>query len=270
MNSPAMNSPDLTPTVASGGWQQRVSHAFSRAADDYERLAAAQQDMGETLWARLPRGAMQILDLGCGPGSWSQRLADDYAPDARVIGLDIAPGMLEVAQRERGDKVHWVCADAGALPLPDASLELVFSNLALQWCPDLDAVMAELYRTLRPGGRALINTLGPETLCEVGFAWKRPGRHAALLDFRSPEHYRKAACLAGFRRVAVEVSRPRFHYPDMTAVMASIKGIGAQASRPRGHLTRADLVHASQRFEALREPEGLPVTYHLLTLELER
>ncbi len=60
----------------------------------------------------------------------------------------------------------------------------------------------------------------------------------------------------------------RFHYPDFAAVMASIKGIGAQPSRPGGRLTRADLARAARRYEALREPEGLPVSYRLLTLEL--
>lgn len=265
-----MNSPALRHEAAPDGWRQRVSHAFSRAAIDYERLATAQRVMGDALWARLPREAMHILDLGCGPGGWSQSLAEHYAPGARVIGLDLAPGMLDVARRDRGDGVHWICGDATALPLASAGLDLVFSNLALQWCPDLDAALAELHRTLRPGGRALINTLGPETLAEVGHAWQRPGRRTALLDFRRPEHYREAARRAGFRRVSVDASRPRFHYPNMTAVMASIKGVGAQASRPGGHLTRADLVRASQRYERLREPEGLPVTYHLLTLELER
>ncbi len=253
-------------------WQRRVAHAFSRAADDYERLASAQQAMGERLWSRLPARAERVLDLGCGPGHWSARLAARYGPDADLVGLDLAPGMLEVARRRHGTprRLRWLCGDAGALPLADAGLDLVFSNLAIQWCPDLGQVLAELHRVLRPGGRALLNTLGPGTLAEVGHAWARPGRPAALLDFRGRERHLAAVRLAGFRRVAVEASRPRFHYPDLAAVMASIKGVGAQTARAEARLTRADLARARRRFEALREPEGLPVTYHLLTLELER
>ncbi|NAW35569.1 methyltransferase domain-containing protein [Halomonas alimentaria] len=265
-----MNTPALPHAATSDDWQRRVAHAFSRAADNYERLATAQQAMGETLWARLPPRAASVLDLGCGPGQWSQRLAEHFAPDARIVGLDLARGMLEVARRDHDDRVQWVCGNATALPLADGRLELVFSNLALQWCPDLDAVMAELHRVLRPGGQALINTLGPGTLAEVSHAWQRPGHPAALLDFRQRERYLEAAHLAGFRRVAVAASRPRFHYVDLAAVMASIKGIGAQVSRPAGHLTRADLARARRRYESLREPTGLPVTYHLLTLELVR
>ncbi len=136
-------------------WRRRVAHAFSRAAGDYRHLATAQQTMGETLWARLPARADVVLDLGCGPGHWSARLATRYGDDARVLGLDLAPGMLSEARRTHGEPVRWLCADAAALPLADASLDLVFSNLAIQWCPSLEDTLAELARVLRPGGRAL-------------------------------------------------------------------------------------------------------------------
>ena len=211
-----------------------------------------------------------MLDLGCGPGEMTAQLAGRFGGGCTVIGLDLAPGMLEVARRTHGDAARWLGGDAAALPLEDASQDLVVSNLAIQWCPDLEAVMAELRRVLRPGGRALVNTLGPGTLAEVGRAWARPGRPAALIDFHGRDRHLAAARLAGFDRVSVTASRMRFHYPDLAAVMASIKGIGAQVSRPAGHLTRADLARARRRYESLREPTGLPVTYHLLTLELVR
>lgn len=263
--------PDATAIDAGGpDWRRRVAHAFSRAAGDYRHLATAQQAMGETLWARLPAHADVVLDLGCGPGHWSARLATRYGDDARVLGLDLAPGMLSEARRTHGEPVRWLCADAAALPLADASLDLVFSNLAIQWCPSLEDTLAELARVLRPGGRALINTLGPGTLAEVGHAWSRPEAPAALLPLRGREQHLAAARLAGFRRVSVEPQSRRFHYPDLAAVMASIKGVGAQPARPGARLTRNDLARARRRFEALREPRGLPVTYQLLTLELIR
>jgi malonyl-CoA O-methyltransferase len=258
------------PETPTPDWQRRVAHAFSRAAPRYARLAAAQQAMGETLWTRLPPRAERVLDLGCGPGHWSARLAAHYGPASRVIGLDLAPGMLEVARAQPSQVGGWLCADAGSLPLPDASLDLVFSNLAIQWCLDLDAVLAELYRVLRPGGRALLNTLGPGTLAEVRHAWSRPAQPAALLDFRSRERHLAAARLAGFPAVQLEQQTERFHYPDLAAVMASIKGVGAQTARPDARLSRHDLARATRRFEALREPEGLPVSYCRLTLVLDK
>lgn len=250
-------------------WQRRVARAFSRAAEGYVQRAGAQQAMGEALWNRLPGQAARILDLGCGPGHWSTRLARRYGAGSRVIGLDLAPGMIEVARRQHGDGVRWLCADAAALPLHAQSQDLIFSNLAIQWCPDLETVLKELQRVLRPGGRALITSLAPGTLAEVAQAWSRPGQPAALLDFRTRERHLAAARLAGFRRVACRERLARFHYPDLAAVMTSIKGIGAQASRAGTRLTRGDLARAVRRFEGLREPEGLPISYRLLTLELE-
>lgn len=256
-------------SASSADWRQRVAHAFSRAAPRYARLAAAQHAMGESLWSRLPARAERVLDLGCGPGHWSARLADRVGESGAVTGLDLAPGMLEEARRRHGGRVRWLCADAAALPLPGGCLDLVFSNLALQWCPDLEAVLAELHRVLRPGGRALINTLAPGTLVEVSRAWSRPGHSAALLGFRDAARHAGAARLAGFCRPEITTATRRFHYPDLAAVMASIKGVGAQAARGAG-LTRDDLARATRRYETLREPAGLPVTYRLLTLELER
>tara|TARA_B100000700_G_scaffold96215_1_gene108269 strand:- start:5379 stop:6203 length:825 start_codon:yes stop_codon:yes gene_type:complete len=259
---------DATRSAASNDWRRRVAHAFSRAAPHYGELAKAQQTMGQALWLRLPDTATRILDLGCGPGHWTARLAQRYsAPGlpAQVLGLDLAPGMLERARAEHGERLGWLCGDASHLPLANRSLDLVFSNLAIQWCPNLDAVLAELQRVLRPGGRALINTLAPGTLREVGWAWSRP---RALLTFMPASALDQAAQRAGFVDKDLEQVEERFHYPDLTAVMASIKGVGAQLSRPASALTRRDVASAKERFEQIRDSQGLPVSYQRLTLEL--
>ncbi|WP_240724887.1 methyltransferase domain-containing protein [Onishia niordana] len=254
--------------IATDEWRQRVARAFSRAAPRYSELATAQQTMGQALWQRLPDQASHILDMGCGPGHWTARLADHYAASdtqPRVLGLDLAPGMLDKARAEQGEHLDWLCGDAACLPLADQRLDLVFSNLAIQWCPDVNAVFTEVYRVLQPGGRALINTLGPGTLGEVGWAWSRPN---ALLNFQTPQILEQAALRAGFTEIALEQAQERFHYADLTAVMASIKGVGAQLSRPTACLTKRDLAHAKQRYEQLREIQGLPVTYQRLMIEL--
>ncbi|RAH37398.1 methyltransferase domain-containing protein [Halomonas sp. SL1] len=248
-------------------WRARVAHAFSRAAPHYRERARAQQAMAERLLERLPERAGAVLDLGCGPGDLAAELAKRFAADATIHGLDLAPGMLTEARRRHGETIDWLCADAADLPLPDGGLDLVVSNLAIQWCSDLDAVLAEVRRVLRPGGRALINTLAPGTLSEVGQAWQRP---AALLGFHDAARHRRAVHAAGFRGVEVTERIERFHYPDLAAVMTSIKGVGAQVARDGARLSRADVARAARRFEALRNEDGLPVSYHLLTLDLER
>ena len=269
-DAPRRAAPSSTPQASTeqAGWRGRVARAFSRAAPHYAERASAQRAMAATLLERLPARAEAVLDLGCGPGETAAGLKERFGSTCRVTGLDLAPGMLDEALRRHGEGVRWLCGDAAALPLAEASQELVVSNLAIQWCPDLDAVLAEVKRVLRPGGRALINTLAPGTLAEVSHAWSQAERPAALLAFRDAGEHRRAAWAAGFRRVDCREHAARFHYPDLAAVMASIKGVGAQVARPGARLTRADLARAARRFEALRDDHGLPVTYRLLTLEL--
>ncbi|WP_148253785.1 methyltransferase domain-containing protein [Aidingimonas lacisalsi] len=251
------------------GWRRRVAHAFDRAAPHYEQRASAQHVMGERLWTALPEHAHRILDLGCGPGGWTAALASRY-PDAALVGLDLSPVMLEHARHTHGDRIGWLCADAAHPPLADQQFDLLFSNLTIQWCPDMAAVFAGLHRLLAARGCALINTLVPGTLTEIDHAWSLPDRPAALLALRSAESYRDQARLCGFEHIRLDQRTYRFHYPTFAAVMASIKGVGAQVSRPGARLTRRDLDRATQRYERLREPHGLPVTYQCLTLTLTK
>ncbi|MGP9796432.1 methyltransferase domain-containing protein [Halomonas sp. 86] len=250
----------------SADWQARVAHAFSRAAPQYDALASAQRHIGETLWNDLPSEASHILDLGCGTGYWSQRLAERY-PHGHVTGLDIAPGMLEHARSRHGDHIAWQPGSAESLPIPCYLFDLVFSNLAIQWCCDTLAVMQSLYRVLAPGGLAYISTLLPGTLAEVAFAWQRS---SALLTTPSYRLVNDAIHKSGLRCTHQATRVETFFYPDIKAVMASIKGVGAQVARPNAMLTRADLAAAATRFEQLRKRQGLPVSYHCLNLQLEK
>lgn len=251
-------------------WRRRVAHAFGRAAPRYTQLATAQQAMGESLWRYLPERAASVLDLGCGPGHWTVRLSRRY--ELRAIGLDLAFGMLAEAQARhgrQGQQGYWLCGDATALPLASQSIELTFSNLAIQWCRDHDVLFAELHRVLAPGGRALLNTLVPGTLAEVGRAWARAEQPAAIQRFTDALTLCRAARRAGFHVEAEQVAE-RFHYPGLAAVMASIKGVGAQVARSGAQLTRRDLARATRCYESLREEAGLPVTYQRLTLDLRK
>ncbi|WP_286903319.1 methyltransferase domain-containing protein [Vreelandella sedimenti] len=256
---------DLT-LKTEANWQARVAHAFSRAAPRYDALATAQRHIGELLWGALPPRAFNVLDMGCGTGYWTHRLDERY-PTARITGLDLAPGMLEQARQRHGESIRWQLGDAAALPFGNHAFDLVFSNLAVQWCRDIGAVMAELYRVLTPGGQAHITTLLPDTLEEIAFAWQRP---EALLQTPDRTSVERGIGESGLAIVRQTATVERFYYPDLKAVMASIKGVGAQIARPQAILCRKDIAAAQVRFEQLREWKGLPVSYHCLTLHLEK
>jgi ubiquinone/menaquinone biosynthesis C-methylase UbiE len=99
-------------------------------------------------------GAFDVLDLGCGSGEITRRLAEDY-PQARLLGIDILEGNLEHARRANahlGARVRFAQGDAFALALPDASFDLVVCRHLSQAVPEFPRVLAEIDRVLRPGG----------------------------------------------------------------------------------------------------------------------
>ena len=100
-----------------------------------------------------PRPADRALDVACGTGIVARRIA---ARVARAVGLDSNPGMLEVA-RTVEPSIEWRAAEAGAMPLPDASFDLVLCQQGLQFFPDRAAALREMRRVLAPGGRLAVS-----------------------------------------------------------------------------------------------------------------
>lgn len=149
--------------------------------------------------ARLPAGAIRqalgvgnpvraaglqpgevVLDLGCGGGIDTILAAHAVAPGGRSIGLDMLPEMLEVAARHAAEagvtNVEWVLGEMEAIPLPEASVDVVLSNGVINLSPRKSRAFAEIYRVLRPGGRMVVadivvdEDLPPEILTSAA-AW---------------------------------------------------------------------------------------------------
>jgi SAM-dependent methyltransferase len=106
----------------------------------------------------------RILDLGCGDGQLTQRIA---AAGAIVTGVDNSPEMIRAA-RARG--VVAEIGDAESLPYPDSAFEAVFSNAALHWVRGQDAMMREAHRVLRSGGRFVAEMGGHGNIAAIRVA----------------------------------------------------------------------------------------------------
>lgn len=100
-----------------------------------------------------PQPGERVLDLACGTGDITRLLAERVAP-AVVVGSDISPEMMAIAERRRArDNVRWVGADATRLPFADEAFDLVTCAFAGRGFPDWPATLREVFRVLRPGGR---------------------------------------------------------------------------------------------------------------------
>ncbi len=101
------------------------------------------------------RPGMRVLDVACGTGVLTLAAADLVKPDGSVVGLDLNPGMLEVAMR-KGSPIDWREASADAIPFEDATFDAVVSQFGLMFFPDKPRAIQEMLRVLRPGGSLAI------------------------------------------------------------------------------------------------------------------
>ncbi len=232
------------------------------ASATYDEAAVLQAGVREQLIARLDWIAFEpesVLDLGCGTGHAAVALAKRW-PKARVIALDFAPGMLEeVARHDRDGRVERLCADALAVPLPDASVDLLFSNLLLPWCEDLDALFAEAARLLKPRGLLTFSTVGPDTLSELRMAWRAADACTHVNPFTDMHDIGDGLIRAGLVEPVLDVSRYTLTYGDLRALMQDLKATGAQnaaTDRPRGLTGRHRLQAVERAYESHRK-EGL-------------
>ena len=241
----------------------RVRDSFDRAADTYDDAAVVQRRVCQRLLDELDLPEpTRILDAGCGTG-YGARLLRARWPDARVTGVDFAPMMLALARRASDD---CCAADIEKLPFADASFDLWWSSLAIQWC-DAATVFAEAARVLRPGGRLTVSTLGPDTFHELRTAFAGVDRHRHTLPFSEPDAIADALRRAGLNDVALRRETHTLHYPDLKTLLRAVKAIGAQnvgAGGRSGMMGRHAWLQLEAAYERCREAAGLPASYDVI------
>lgn len=199
---------DVVEHDVSGGYA-----AWAPSYDGPNPAIEAEEPVVREMLRALPLG--RALDAGCGTGRHAGFLA---GLGHETIGVDATPGMLAVA-RERFPDVELREGHLEALPLDDASVDLVVSSLAVCHAPDLDAVLSELARVVRPGGTVIISDPHPMTVQLGGVAGFRDRASAAertdgftlpfVPNLLHPLHtYVNAAVAAGLE--IVECREPTF------------------------------------------------------------
>jgi malonyl-CoA O-methyltransferase len=224
-------------------YKQRVSRSFGRAALGYDGVAALQRRVGDSLLSRLealPLKPLCALDLGSGTGYCTSRLIQ-YFPTARIVAMDIAHDMLGVMRATRIETVQClpICGDAEALPLAEGCLDLIVSNLALQWCRNPPTVFAGFSRTLSEGGYLVFSTLGTSTLTELKHAWSQVDDKQHINTFLSFAEWSAMLQAAGFEVMVSHSEVISLLYADVYEMMRELKTLGARnqaEERPR-HLT---------------------------------
>lgn len=257
--------------------KRRIRLAFSRASRDYDAAAVLQREVCTRMLDRLEYLRLQpqrILDAGSGTAWGTRRLAQHF-PTAQVVELDIAIGMLLTARGRSGwwqklfggTKQMQVCADVETLPLASGCLEMVWSNLALQWCNDLPATFGELHRVLKTDGLLMFSTFGPDTLKELRQAFDGVDGDNHLNRFADMHDIGDMLVQNGFADPVMDMEYFTLTYDDVRSVLCDLKAIGAQnatAGRGRGMMGKNRWARLVENYQRLRKNGKLPATYEVI------
>lgn len=215
--------------------RDNVRKAFSGAAERYDARTSIHKEIGRGLIERITgvKTPKAVLDVGMGTGRLTNQLKF-YFPGSAVVGIDFADGMIESARRQN-QGVGIVQADARALPFQEKAFDLIVSNLAYQWVPDLDQAFGLCHSVLQEGGAFHLTLFGRQTFRELflslDHARRKLNRERGYSARRlaGSRQVGDALAHAGFRDVDVEPQLMKVHFCDMWSLMRWTKDIGANA-----------------------------------------
>jgi malonyl-CoA O-methyltransferase len=160
-----------------------------------------------------------------------------------------------------------VCADLEQLPLATASVDLVYSNAALQWCTDLEGTLRDLRRILRPGGLLMFSTFGPDTLRELRQAWSEVDHEPHVSPFLDMHDIGDMLMKSRFAEPVMDAEYITMTYRNARELMRDIKGIGAHNAmegRHRGLTGKQRMERFIRAYEQFRSNGRLPSTWEVV------
>ena len=247
---------------------KHIRRRFERAATSFDQAdfvhAATRQGLLSRL-APLLVDAGTVVDLGAATGAANRSLSKRFK-GAHLISIDLAHGMLGRARSKKSwlSKTSFAQADAGALPLANGSVDVVFSNMLLPWFDDPGPVFSEVARVLRKGGVFAFATLGPDSLQEIRRAWQQVDNSVHVNRFPDMHNLGDGLVNAGLRDPVLDVDRLSVSYESSTRLFDDLTAVGGRNSldqRTRGLTSRKRFAAMSK---GLTEPAGIALDLELV------
>lgn len=256
----------------------KIADSFGRSASQYDAVAYLQREIGNELFEKIdtinaiPLDIDHCLDLGCGTGYFQKELQKRFASANHTV-CDLAEGMLSHVKQQQNHQ-QLICADAESLPIKNESFEFIFSNLALQWCENIETVFAEAHRILKPKGFFCLSTLGPKTLFELKHAWAEVDQYQHVNTFYGVDHWLSKATNCGFKPVEISLKEKVLFFDSPKQLTYELKQLGAhnmnaeqsQALTSKSRWQR--FVDAYQKY--CHDSGQFPATYEVYYLCLQR
>lgn len=163
----------------------------ARALADFYSTRDLQAQRAATMQKLAIQKGDVIIDIGSGPGFLSKDLADATGPRGSVLGVDISEDLVAFCQRKFAvEGLSFKVADATALPTQSGQFDVAVCTQVAEYIPDVERVLSEIYRVLKPEGRALVvatdwstvswNSEKPKRMAQVMQAWNAHCAHSDL------------------------------------------------------------------------------------------
>jgi malonyl-CoA O-methyltransferase len=256
----------------------RLQRLFGRRrlldADDFLQREVARRMMERLSTVRID--ATRVLDLGCGSGADHEALRARFE-DASICGLDLVMSRLRILRQrspQTGVIARWlrrdaaslaVQADFAALPFAAQSVDVLWSNLALHWHAEPHRVLPEWSRVARIGGLVAFSAFGPDTLREVGDAFRAVDENAHVMPFTDMHDYGDMLVASGFTTPVVDMERLTLTYSTAASLWSDVRALGGNPlPATRGLRGRRFKERLDAALDATRDADGR----YQLTFEL--
>jgi len=248
--------------------KSQVQQSFALASSSYNQFTALQRTIGDQLLKQQPElstVSIKALDIGAGTGYLTKKIMSLEAVN-EVYALDIATAMLQQtrANVQAVKSLELIAADAENLPLATEVVGAVYSNVAYQWCSQLEQAFAESHRVLQQGGCFSLSTFGTRTLIELKSAWAAADDAVHVNDFLNTETIQQYLTAVGFNEISVLSEDIVMYYDSPKQLMLDLKGMGAHnmnVGRNHGLTGVSAYKRMLAAYEGLRTEQGIPATF---------
>ena len=247
--------------------KQNVRRAFNIATTTYDTAADWQKTVGHILLDYIDEiqpNQKTILDLGVGTHFLTEHLLQRY-PDNHFIALDIAEQML-LFQKQSAQQALTICGDAEQLCLQPQSIDIIMSNMMLQWCDSLTKAVDEQYQALKKNGLFIFSTLGNQSLQALRNAWRCIDHHSHVNSFPDAAILKQTCNNVGFTLLHFERHEINKQYDTVYDLMNHLKATGARnisTNKPKGLMGK-------QKMKRLNEQYRNPLIYEVFTITCQK
>ena len=271
--------------------KKRVQINFSAAAPHYDQISSLQSEISRQLLSFFTvRQATRIMDIGTGTGRllWS---LTKFFPSSELHGCDLAYGMISQASHRAPKKITlsptsisspiFLQADAEKLPYRSSTFDLVLSNSAYQWVPNINEAFQEVYRMLKPEGEFCFSIFGEGTLAELHFSFQQAYQRLKINTlktrahpFLSPQNLKESLTNQGFSKIILKELVIYRNYPAVQSLFSELKAMGSSnvtLDRSAGLGGRKILKEMIKCYEKnFRNEKGLIATYRIILMRAEK